>query len=247
MPRPDGRKADQLRPLSIRRNFVGSADGSCLVALGATQVICTASIAPGVPPWLEGRGRGWITAEYAMLPASTGSRKPRRTGGREMEIQRLIGRSLRAVARLDRLDGLTCTIDCDVLQADGGTRTAAVTGGWVALALALWKKRRLLPGKAWPLVDAAAATSVGVVDGRALLDLAYAEDSAAEVDMNVVMTAGGRFNEVQASGEEHTFGDRDLSRLLELARKGCRRLSAAQQAALPRGVPWPGRKTAAKR
>lgn len=239
MPRCDGRRADQMRPVTFRRNFIAAADGSCLISLGRTQVICTASIAPGVPKWLEGRGRGWITAEYGMLPASTGARKERRTGGREIEIQRLIGRSLRAVARLEALDGLTCTIDCDVLQADGGTRTAAITGGYVALALALWKKRKLLKGPQWPLTDAVAATSVGLVDGRPVLDLAYAEDSAAEVDMNVVMTAAGRFVEVQASGEQHTFGDRDLSHLLALARKGCRLLAAAQRAALPKSLPRP--------
>ena len=239
MPRSDGRKVDQMRPVTLRRNFVPAADGSCLISLGRTQVICTASIASGVPRWMDGQGRGWITAEYGMLPASTGTRKERRTGGREIEIQRLIGRSLRAVACLEALDGLTCTVDCDVLQADGGTRTASITGGYVALALALWKKRRLLQGPRWPLADAVAATSVGLVDGRPVLDLAYAEDSAAEVDMNVVMTAAGRFVEVQASGEEHTFGDRDLSRLLALARKGCRQLAAVQRAALPKSLPGP--------
>ncbi len=233
MPRSDGRRADQMRRVTLRRNFVPAADGSCLISLGRTQVICTASIASGVPKWLEGQGTGWITAEYAMLPASTGTRKERRAGGREIEIQRLIGRSLRAAARLEALNGLTCTVDCDVLQADGGTRTAAITGGYVALSLALWKKRKLLQGPQWPLSDAVVATSVGLVDGRPVLDLAYAEDSAAEVDMNVVMTAGGRFVEVQASGEEHTFSDRDLSQLLVLARRGCRLLAEKQAAALP--------------
>jgi ribonuclease PH len=219
------------------------------VELGETRVICTASLAQGVPAFLEGTDRGWITAEYGMLPASTGYRKPRRADGRAIEIQRLIGRCLRAVARLDRMTGLTCTVDCDVLQADGGTRTAAVTGGYVALALALWRRRKMLPAPAdkakaplvrrWPLSDAAVATSVGVVRGRAVLDLAYAEDSRAEVDMNVVMTGSDRFIEVQAAGEEHSFGDRDLARLIALARKGCRELLAAQQAALPASVPWP--------
>ena len=247
MPRPGGRRASELRPVRLRPGFVRTADGSCLVELGETRVICTASLVQGVPPFLEGTGRGWITAEYGMLPASTGRRKPRRTGGREMEIQRLIGRSLRAVARLERLDGLTCAIDCDVLQADGGTRTAAITGGYVALARALWRRRKRLPARAagaapadaWPLADVAAAVSVGLVGGRALLDLEYAEDSRAEVDMNVVMTASGRFIEVQASGEEHTFSAADLERLLRLARKGCRALVAAQRKALPASVPWP--------
>ena len=160
-----------MRAVRIRRNYVRTADGSCLIELGETRVICTASIAAGVRPFLEGTGRGWITAEYGMLPASTGQRKQRRTDGRSIEIQRLIGRSLRAVADLERLDGLTCTIDCDVLQADGGTRTASITGAYVALALALGRRRKMPPGPTWPLVDVAMAASVGLVDGRPLLDL----------------------------------------------------------------------------
>jgi ribonuclease PH len=237
----------------IRPNFVRTADGSCLIELGETRVICTATIQRGVPRFLEGTQRGWITGEYGMLPASTSERKQRgRNDGRAVEIQRLIGRALRAVARLERLTGLTCTVDCDVLQADGGTRCAAVTGGYVALALALWKRRKDLPRgqpkagpttrrahRAWPLVDVAAATSVGLVDGRALLDLDYQEDSSAEVDMNVVMTAAGRLIEVQASGEGHTFDDKSLARLLALARKGCQVLLAAQRRALPKSLPWP--------
>jgi ribonuclease PH len=247
MPRPDGRRANELRTVKIHRNFVRTADGSCLIELGETRVICTASIAKGVPRWMDGQGRGWITAEYAMLPASTGSRKRRGAGGRETEIGRLIGRSLRAVAQLDRLDRLTVTVDCDVLQADGGTRTAAITGGYVALASALWRRRTQLPrppkspaSQWWPLTGAAAATSVGIVGGRAVLDLEYVEDSAADVDMNVVMTSAGEFIEVQASGEGATFSDTELDRLIRLARKGCRELSALQHAALPPSVPWPG-------
>jgi len=230
-----------MRAVRIRRNYVRTADGSCLIELGETRVICTASIAEGVPPFLEGTGRGWITAEYGMLPASTGRRKQRRTDGRAIEIQRLLGRSLRAVADLERLDGLTCTIDCDVLQADGGTRTASITGAYVALASALARRRKMLPGPGWPLIDVAMATSVGIVDGKALLDLEYVEDARAEVDMNVVMTGSGRFIEIQATGEEQTFGPADLQRLLALAGKGCRRLAALQKKSLPASVPWPGR------
>ena len=237
MPRPNGRRANQLRPVTIRPDFVRTADGSCLIALGETRVICTATVARGVPPFLDGTERGWITAEYGMLPASTGQRKARgKVDGRTMEIQRLIGRSLRAVAKLDRLTGLTVTVDCDVLTADGGTRCAAITGGYVALARALWKRRKDLPGAAWPLADRAVATSVGRVDGRLLLDLEYVEDSAAEVDMNVVLTGAGRLIEVQASGEEQTFSEEDLLRLLALAHRGSKELLAAQRAALPQGA-----------
>ncbi|MBN2583538.1 MAG: ribonuclease PH [Planctomycetes bacterium] len=239
MPRPDGRRTDQMRPVKIRPGYVRTADGSCLIELGRTRVICTASLALGVPKFLEDSGRGWITAEYGMLPGSTGRRKERRTDGRMIEIQRLIGRSLRAVADLARLDGLTCTLDCDVLEADGGTRTASITGAYVALASALWSRRKELPTAQWPLVDAAMATSVGIVDGQARLDLEYAEDHVAEVDMNVVMTAGGRFIEVQASGEGHTFAAADMERMLGLARRGCRQLAGLQRKALPKSAPWP--------
>lgn len=241
MTRPDGRIAAELRPVRIRRNFVSTAAGSCLVEFGQTRVICTASISQNVPQFLEGSDRGWITAEYAMLPASTGSRKPRGADGRATEIQRLIGRSLRAVAALDRMPGLTVTIDCDVLTADGGTRTASITGGYVALAEALWRHRKRLPDPVtqWPLVDSAAAISVGVVDGQCRLDLPYVEDCAAEVDMTVVMTGSGRLIEVQAAGEEHTFGRDDLAEMLDLAAKGCGHLTRCQRAAVSRGVPWP--------
>jgi ribonuclease PH len=230
-----------MRPVKIVRDFVRTADGSCLIEVGETRVICTASVAQGVPPFLAGRGRGWVTAEYGMLPASTGQRKERRSDGRAIEIQRLIGRSLRAVTDLSRLDGLTVTIDCDVLQADGGTRTAAITGAWVALAEALHRQRQKLPGRGWPLTSAAVATSAGLLDGRPLLDLEYREDSRAEVDINVVMTAGGRFIEIQATGEEHTFAGPDLARLLDLARKGCKALAAVQKKTLSSSALWPGK------
>jgi len=240
MTRSDGRRTDQLRPVRIRPNFVRTAQGSCLIELGLTRVICTATIERGVPKWFAAADRGWITAEYGMLPASTGQRKPRgRVEGRTMEIQRLVGRSLRAVARAEHMPGLTALVDCDVLQADGGTRCAAVTGGYVALALALWRRRKELKLSGWPLAGAVAAVSVGLVGGRTLLDLAYEEDSAAEVDMNVVMTATGRLVEVQASGEGHTFDERALAKLLSTARKGCAALSGAQKRALPKGLPWP--------
>ncbi len=237
MPRSYSRRANDLRPLAIRRNFVRTADGSCLIELGETRVICTATLLPGVPAWMKDSGRGWLTAEYAMLPASTGRRKERRADGRAIEIQRLIGRALRAVASLERLDGLTLTIDCDVLQADGGTRTASITGAWVAAAEALWRRRDLLPpGRLCPLTAAVVATSAGLLSGRALLDLDYREDSAADVDVNIVMTDAGRLIEVQAAGEESTFTERDLARLLALGRRGCRQLAAAQRRALSRGA-----------
>jgi len=237
MPRSYSRRSNDLRPLALRRNFVRTADGSCLIELGETRVICTASLAPGVPAWMKDSGRGWLTAEYAMLPASTGKRKERRSDGRAIEIQRLIGRALRAVADLDRLDGLTLALDCDVLQADGGTRTAAITGAWVAALEALYRRRDLLPNaKLCPLTAAVVATSAGLLDGRALLDLEYREDSAADVDVNIVMTDAGRLIEVQAAGEESTFTERDLARLLALGRRGCRRLAAAQLRALSPGA-----------
>ncbi len=239
MTRADGRSNRELRPVRIRRNFVRSAAGSCLIEVGQTRVICTASISESVPSFLENSGRGWVTAEYAMLPASTGSRKPRGTDGRATEIQRLIGRSLRAVTCLERLSGFTLTIDCDVLTADGGTRTAAITGGYVALVEALWRHRKRLPCSDWPLIDTASAVSVGVVDGQCRLDLPYAEDSAAEVDMTVIMTGSGRLIEVQASGEEHTFDRQQLTELLDLAALGCKELNRAQREAVAQDVPWP--------
>ncbi len=236
-PRPDGRGAAQLRPVKILPNFVGSADGSCLIEMGGTRVICTASVTPGVPAWRAGRGQGWVTAEYGMLPASTGSRKSRPLGkpdSRATEIQRLIGRAIRSVVRFDKLRENTIHLDCDVLEADGGTRTAAITGAYVALALAVAggaKAGRFARGV---LVEPVAAASVGIVKGRALLDLCYQEDSAADVDMNVAMTGGGKFLELQATAEKSPFDGSQLSRMLSLARGGIRELLKTQQRVIRR-------------
>jgi len=233
--RHDGRKADELRPVQIQPGFVRSADGSCLIEIGGTRVICTASFQEGVPPWREGSGLGWVTAEYGMLPAATGRRKRRpllRRDSRGVEIQRLIGRVLRSVVRFDRLGENTVYLDCDVLEADGGTRTAAITGSQVALALAIDAAlqdgrcgRRTLDGMV-------AGASVGVVDGRAVLDMDYVEDSAAQTDMNVAMTARGRFVEIQGTAEGEAFGMDELGSMLDLARKGIRRLIRLQRQAL---------------
>lgn len=241
MPTPrSGRRADELRPLTFERGYVRTAAGSVLVRAGGTAVICTASVDPGVPAWLAGRGRGWLTAEYAMLPASTRPRKKRDRGpsldGRATEIQRLIGRSLRAVVDLDRLGEATITIDCDVLEADGGTRTASITGAWVALADALDAASNLVPAGPAALVGQVAAVSVGVVDGEPRLDLDYEEDSSAEVDMNIVMTGSGTagargFVEVQGTAERGTFDDAALTAMIGLGRGGVARLLALQAAA----------------
>jgi ribonuclease PH len=237
--RHDGRQDDQLRPLRIERHFTQSVPGSVLVQAGRTTVLCTASVAAQVPPWMAGQERGWITAEYAMLPGSTTPRKDRerggKTDGRSTEIQRLLGRSLRAVADLDALGQRTITLDCDVLEADGGTRTLSITGALIALVDALHAV--LPPGAKLPLVDTVAAISVGMREGRPILDLDYKEDAAAEVDMNVVMTGAGRFVEVQGTGEEATFTENDLSAMLQLARRGIAQLIAAQREAL--GAFWP--------
>ena len=235
--RADGRAPDQLRPLEILPGFVETADGSALISVGRTRVICTASVDEAVPPWRRGRGRGWVTAEYGMLPGSTGERKPRdvakgRPDGRTTEIQRLIGRSLRAVVDLDALGERTVWLDCDVLQADGGTRCASICGAWVSLHQAL---SRLIDAESLaelPLRDSIAAISVGMVDGAPLLDLAYSEDSRAESDMNVVMTGAGRLVEVQATAEGATFSRAELDVLLDLAEAGIRELTAAQLAAV---------------
>jgi ribonuclease PH len=270
--RHDSRKPDQLRPIKIKRGFTRSAAGSVWIQAGRTTVLCTASIEPGVPPWMKAVGqianlpkegtrvgqvekplerqvgnlphasRGWLTAEYSMLPGSTAPRKRRERGanldGRTTEIQRLIGRSLRAVTNLDMLGERTITIDCDVLEADGGTRTLSITGGFIALVDALRSVAKSLPDPTrLPLSDSVAAVSVGIVDGRPVLDLDYAEDFAAEVDMNVVMIGSGRFVEIQGTGEEATFGDEQLSAMLALARDGIRRLTAAQCKAM--GRTWP--------
>jgi len=213
------------------------AEGSCLIRMGDTVVLCTASVEDGVPSFLRGQGRGWVTAEYGMLPRSTTTRSRRSlTGGRTLEIQRLIGRSLRAVTDMDALGERTVTLDCDVIQADGGTRTAAITGACVALFEACEKLRRSDLIKRWPLKQLVAAISVGVVDGTAMLDLPYAEDSRADVDMNVVVTADGRYVEVQGTAESDPYGPDTLEQLLSLARKGGRELIAKQREALGLGA-----------
>src|SRR4051794_32933755 len=232
-----GRAPGELRPVTIEPGFVRTATGSALISVGETRVICTASAADEVPRWLAGKGRGWVTAEYGMLPASTGDRKARdsargRPDGRTVEIQRLIGRSLRGVIDFQALGERTVWIDCDVLEADGGTRTAAITGGYVALELAL---RRLVSEGALdavPLTGSIAAISCGIVDGAALLDLDYSEDSEAEVDMNVVMTGEGGLVEVQATAERTPLSRASLDELMGLAGSGIERLRAAQQAAV---------------
>jgi len=233
--RHDGRRRDEIRPAAIEVDFIPNADGSCLIALGRTRVICTATIAPGVPAWLEGKGRGWVTAEYGMLPASTGTRKRRPIGrpdGRSTEIQRIIGRVLRGAVRMDRLGDNTIHLDCDVIAADGGTRTAAITGAQVALARALAaaeKSRKVSPGA---IATRVAAVSVGIVGGECMVDLDYQEDSAAQVDMNVAVTATGRYVEIQASAESGTFTRAQLDKMLQLARRGCRRLAGIQDEAI---------------
>ncbi|RMH40029.1 MAG: ribonuclease PH [Deltaproteobacteria bacterium] len=225
MPRPDGRANDELRPLSITPRFQRHPAGSALIRLGDTWVVCAASIEDRVPPFVETPGTGWVTAEYAMLPSATHTRGRRSQGGRDKEIQRLIGRALRAVVAFDQLGERTVTLDCDVLQADGGTRCASITGGCVALALAL--------GDGAPaLRERVAAVSVGIVDGEVRLDLSYEEDAAAEVDMNVVMTESGRLVEVQGTAERQPFDRAQLAAMLDLAAGGIRRLCAAQQAAI---------------
>ncbi|HEX6460738.1 MAG TPA: ribonuclease PH [Thermoleophilaceae bacterium] len=235
-PRHDGRAPNELRPLSITAGFVRSATGSALIEAGGTRVICTASAVEDVPRWLVGKGRGWVTAEYGMLPASTGDRKQRdvsrgRPDGRTVEIQRLIGRSIRGVVDFQALGERTVYIDCDVLEADGGTRCASITGGFVALKLAL--DRLVSEGKLdrVPLTGSVAAVSCGVVDGRALLDLDYVEDSSAEVDANVVMTGDGGLVEVQATAERTPLSRASLDELLALAAGGIEVLREAQAGA----------------
>ena len=237
--RPSGRHPSQLRSLRIQRGFTRHAEGSVLIACGDTQVLCTASVEDGVPPFLKGSGRGWVTAEYGMLPRSTHTRNAReaargKQSGRTLEIQRLIGRALRTAVDLEHLGERQITIDCDVLQADGGTRTAAITGAWVALALAVRTMREYGMIKVDPLVQQIAAVSVGVVGGEPMLDLCYEEDSRADTDMNVVTTAKGEYIEVQATAEAAPFSDANLGRLLELARIGTTKLIAAQNEALAR-------------
>jgi ribonuclease PH len=230
--RSDGRQPDQLRPIHIMTGYQRFAEGSVLIDWGQTRVLCAASVEESVPPFREKSGGGWVTGEYSMLPRSTHTRKSRRTGGRETEIQRLIGRALRAAVDMDALGPRTVTIDCDVLQADGGTRVASITGGFVALALALRKLRGEGKLAHDPLREPVAGVSVGLVGGRALLDLDYSEDSKAEVDMNLVMTAGGRYVEVQGTGEGRAFDRTELDALQALGAKGVAELCALQRRAL---------------
>ncbi|GAA4473935.1 ribonuclease PH [Enteractinococcus fodinae] len=237
--RADDRTASQLREVSIETGWSAHAEGSAIVTFGNTKVLCTASFTEGVPRWLKGKNRGWVTAEYAMLPRATGSRTAResvrgKVSGRTQEISRLIGRSLRAVVNTKALGENTIVVDCDVIQADGGTRTAAITGAWVALALAVeWARdQRIIRSTATPLTGSVAAVSVGMIDGTALLDLPYEEDVRADTDMNVVTTGDGEFIEIQGTAEEQPFSRTQLDEMLDLAVAGTARLTEIQQAAL---------------
>jgi ribonuclease PH len=239
--RVDGRKADQLRPITFTRNWLKNAEGSVLVEFGNTKVLCVASFTPGVPRWLVGKGEGWVTSEYAMLPRSTHTRSDRESvkgklGGRTQEISRLIGRSLRAIVDTKALGENTIVLDCDVLQADGGTRTAAITGAYVALTDAInWAKSEghILKDRQ-PLRDSVSAVSVGIIKGVPMLDLAYVEDVDADTDMNIVCTGNGSFVEVQGTAEGVPFDRALLNQLLDLGVAGCAELSALQKAALER-------------
>ena len=237
MLRSDGRSTGQLRPVKMTTGYLLTAEGSVLVEVGNTRVLCAASIEDSVPSFLRNSGRGWVTAEYSMLPRATAERNTRevtkgKPSGRTMEIQRLIGRSLRAVVDTEALGERAIIVDCDVLQADGGTRTASITGGYVALALAVNKMLSFGQLKRNPIRDQVAATSVGILEQEALLDLCYDEDSQAEVDMNVVMTGAGEFVELQATGEKATFQDDRLAEMIALARAGVKQLLAIQRQAL---------------
>lgn len=237
MPREDGRSNDQIRPVKIIRGYMKYAEGSCLIEVGDTCVICTASVEEKVPPFLKNSGTGWVTAEYGMLPRSCRTRNVREAarghlGGRTMEIQRLIGRALRSVVDLKSLGERTIWIDCDVIQADGGTRTASLTGSYVALVEACELLRRENVLKKSPMIDQLAAISVGIVGGEEMLDLPYVEDSSASVDMNVAMTASGKFVEIQSTAEGMPFSREKFNRLLDLAQKGINQLFVAQNDAL---------------
>ena len=232
--RVDGRLLEQLRPTRLTPDYLIHAEGSVLIEAGQTRVICTASVEDRVPPFLRNTGKGWVTAEYGMLPRATNTRSQRestrgKVGGRTQEIQRLIGRSLRTVTRLEALGERTITLDCDVIQADGGTRTASITGAFVALVLALQKMRERDQIRTMPVQDYVAATSVGIVGGEAMLDLAYAEDSKADVDMNIVKTGSGEYIELQGTAEAVPFGRDGLNRLLDLGDTGIRQLFALQR------------------
>jgi ribonuclease PH len=239
--RSDGRRPDQLRPLKFRRRFTRQAPGSVLVQMGRTTVVCTCCVEKVVPPFLVGSGKGWLTAEYGMLPGSTNTRKARdragKVDGRSVEIQRLIGRSLRAVVDLEKLGEYTLWIDCDVLEADGGTRTASINGAYVALIDALTTSKQLFGSAAGIVRGSVAAVSVGLLDDLELLDLDYSEDKDAEVDLNLVMTGAGQFVEVQGTGEESTFSRSQLDRLLRLGKVGIDAITRHQRAAL--GTNWP--------
>lgn len=235
MQRNDGRQLNEKRTCEIKANVLKHPDGSVEISMGDTRVLCTAFIEEGVPPFRQDTGKGWVTAEYNMLPGSTLTRKRRDRGkvdGRSSEIQRLIGRSLRSIVDFEALGERTVTIDCDVLQADGGTRTASITGGYVALALALKKLQREQGLESWPLRDQVVAVSVGIVNDAPCLDLCYVEDSRAKVDMNVIMTGDGRIIEVQGTGEEAPFSRRELNDLLDLAEKGNAELAELQNRVL---------------
>jgi ribonuclease PH len=232
MKRSDGRSPNELRKVKVTKDYIKHAEGSCLIEFGETKVICTASVEDNVPPFLRNTGKGWVTAEYGMLPRSTHTRMHRDKAagsGRTMEIQRLIGRSLRSVVDMDKLSERTIKIDCDVIQADGGTRTASITGGFIALALALknMKKKKII--SAVPLKDYVAAISTGKYDNHMLLDLDYKEDSNAEMDMNIVMLGKGNFVEVQGTAEGEAFSKDELDKLLDLAKKGIKELIAIQK------------------
>lgn len=231
--RPSGRAADEMRPVCFTPDYTRHAEGSVLAQFGGTSVLCTASLENRVPPWLRGNGRGWVTGEYGMLPRATHTRSAReaargKQSGRTLEIQRLIGRSLRAITDLDALGERTITLDCDVIQADGGTRTAAISGAYVALALAMQRSTANKKISSNPLHGQVAAVSVGIYDGAPVLDLDYDEDSEAETDMNIVMNDAGNFIEVQGTAEGHAFSNDEFLAMLELARKGVTEIIAAQ-------------------
>lgn len=231
----DGRNKEELREINIEKNYIIHPEGSVLISAGNTKVICNASIEEKVPPFMRGEGKGWISAEYAMLPRATGTRNIResskgKVSGRTMEIQRLIGRALRAVVDLNALGERTIWLDCDVIQADGGTRTASITGAFIAMTLAIYELHKEKSFDSFPIQDFLAATSVGILEeGCAVLDLNYVEDSAANVDMNIIMTGSGRFVELQGTGEEATFSDEELTELLQLGKKGIQELIQKQE------------------
>ncbi len=237
MTRSDGRTPNQMRAVSIKKHFIKHAEGSVLIQVGNTQVICNASVEDKVPPFLRDKKQGWVTAEYAMLPRSTHTRTPRessrgKVSGRTQEIQRLIGRSLRTVVDMEQLGERTLWIDCDVIQADGGTRTASITGAFVAMCLALKQLKKDKQIDVIPVKDFVAATSVGILNGKKILDLDYSEDSEAEVDMNIVKTGSGGFVEVQGTAEREPFSDKDMTALLSLAHKGIKELIVLQKKAI---------------